>query len=212
MKKFFTLFTLALMSLLTVKAQSSLQFVDAEGNVLADGATITMNTAEANPMSWGDGDEMMVALHGISIKNTSASAQSVYMNATVKEMSSGVFQCCFGTQCKTTVDISPVIPIEKVTVKAGESKLIENTEWIIADKAYGTCLIEFQLGVNGVVNGPKLLVNFVYADPAASLNATSAGKQVVARYSIVGKQVSSAIPGITLVRYADGSVRKVLTK
>lgn len=195
MKKF--LLTLGvLFASLTASAQ--LVFVDAEGKELADGATVTMDKT-----SYNDFDEFQVGLEGISIKNTTDKGTKFNMDFNVAEISYGSFACCFGGKCQNTSQTG-VLSLTDCVIKANTTSLIEFTEWAIAEGKYGTCKVTISLST-----GRSLNVNFVYADPAPVQGITE-GKKVAGYYDATGKPQSKLRKGLNLVRYTDGTVKKVI--
>jgi len=198
MKKF--LLTLGVMlSSLTMSAQ--LVFVDANGKELANNATITMNKAEMN--EW---DEFQVALEGISIKNTSSSAQTFNMDVEVKDLANGSFACCFGETCKNAMKAT-TISLKDLSIKGSTTVAITNTEWVIdAEGQYGTTKVAFKLSTGNTLN-----VNFVYADPA-SIYAASEGKKIAGIFDMTGKSIKAMQKGINIVRFTDGTVKKHIVK
>lgn len=196
MKKILT-FLIALSAILSASAQSGLRFVDANGTPIADGTTLTMSEAEED--FFGD---INVLLKGIWVQNTTSSDISASLTADVKSIPSGTFACCLGSQCKEIAKTG-TLTIDNVTIKANDKSEIVNTEWKPTPAQYGTCEVTLQLGT-----ADKITVNFVYADPSA-ITSLSSSKKVVAYYTLDGKQISSPLKGITLVRYNDGSIKKI---
>lgn len=186
----------ALLASITSSAQ--LIFVDAEDNELADGATITMSRT-----SYNDFEEFQVALEGISIKNTSEKGTKFNMNFNVTQITYGNFSCCFGGKCQNTSKTG-VLSLTDCVSKANTVTPIEFTEWLITEGQYGTCKVTITLST-----GRSLNVIFSYADPAAVQNI-SAHKKVAHYYDITGKPQPRLQKGINLVRYTDGTVKKVI--
>lgn len=182
--------------LCSLNITAQLIFVDAEGKELANGATITMDKAEMN-----DFDELEVLLEGVSIKNTSSSAQTFTMDAVVSALPSGSLNCCFGTTCRNATE-PKTINLTGLKIAANTTTKIINTEWITEEGKYGTCKVQFKLSTGNTLN-----VEFVYADPS-NVSGVAASQKIKAIYDMTGKQVKSLQRGINLVRYADGSVKK----
>ena len=93
------------------------------------------------------------------------------------------------------------------------------TEWYAFE--YGKCIVEMQMEIGEIVGfgtftfleyGPKITVEFNNPDPAGISEA--AGKTVtpVERYTLDGRTATATQKGIQVVRYSDGSVRKVAVK
>jgi len=196
MKKILSLL-IALSAILSASAQSGLRFVDANGTPIADGTTLTMSEAEEDFF-----DDINVLLKGIWVQNTTSSDIFATLTAEVKSIPSGSFSCCLGSQCKEIAKTG-TLTIDNVTIKANDKSEIVNTEWKPTPSQYGTCEVTLQLGT-----ADKITVNFVYADTSA-ITSLSSSKKVVAYYTLDGKQISSPLKGITLVRYNDGSIKKI---
>ena len=88
--------------------------------------------------------------------------------------------------------------------KANTVTPIEFTEWLITEGQYGTCKVTITLST-----GRSLHVVFNYADPSA-VEKISTNKKVAGYYDITGKPQTKLQKGINLVRYADGSVKKII--
>ncbi len=186
----------ALLASITSSAQ--LVFVDAEDNELADGATITMSET-----SYNDFEELQVGLEGISIKNTSEKGTKFNMDFNVTQITYGNFSCCFGGKCQNTSKTG-VLSLTDCVSKANTVTPIEFTEWLITEGQYGTCKVTITLST-----GRSLHVVFNYADPSA-VEKISTNKKVAGYYEITGKPQTKLQKGINLVRYADGSVKKII--
>ena len=93
------------------------------------------------------------------------------------------------------------------------------TEWYAFE--YGKCIVEMQMEVGEIggfgtftflEDGPKITVEFNNPDPAGI--SETAGKTVtpVERYTLDGRTATATQKGIQIVRFSDGSVRKVAVK
>lgn len=60
----------------------------------------------------------------------------------------------------------------------------------------------------GIWSGMQL----VWRDPASVGSITDNDVQEVARYSIYGTEIKTAVPGINIIKYSDGSIRKVVER
>lgn len=79
------------------------------------------------------------------------------------------------------------------------------------DKVY---VIAIVYDANGVANAAKAKVT-AYVDPTgiSTVNASSASDNtVVARYNAAGQRISSAQPGLNIVKYANGKTAKIIVK
>ena len=195
MKKF--LLTLGVL-FASITASAQLVFVDAEGKELADGATVTMNKTVTN--DWG---EPQINLEGISIKNPTATGMKFDMEATVTQLPSGNFQCCFGSLCQL-ISKPGTLKLEGCVAKKESVQEITFTEWVPAEGKYGTCKVTISLSTGRTLN-----VNFVYADPSP-VQGITLGKKIAGYFDATGKPQDKLQKGLNLVRYTDGTVRKVI--
>lgn len=231
MKKVFTL-CMALLALSSMPAMAqdnneeidnTFQFYHAEINgndttwtQLHDGDTYTTNNVGES--DWGD----LQVLSGLYVRNTSNADATAQVHMTIQSIPSGGIQFCMLGQCATYTTVGDD-NAKGGTIPAGynDDMLLE---WSGVE-SYGTATITLQanpavgrqVGFNtryfdtGV--GPKITVNFVYADPTGikSVNADSknAGK-VAAIYNLRGEQLSQMQQGVNIVRYADGTTKKII--
>lgn len=196
MKKF--LLTLGVI-FASLTASAQLVFVDAEGKELADGATVTMDKGHLN-----DFDEYQINLEGISIKNTTDKGMRFDMTFHVTEIPSGGFNCCFGGTCLAPVNKPSELLLEQMVSKANAVDEILNTEWVTAPGKYGTCKVTISLSTGRTLN-----VHFVYADPSP-VQGVTLGKKIAGCFDATGKPLDKLQKGLNLVRYTDGTVRKMI--
>lgn len=217
MKKIFTLTLSLFVAAVATFAQEeeideTFQFVDSEGNVVADGSTLTITEYETHPFL---GTIQMPT--GLNVKNTTDEEAICGVEYVVDEISNGDFQICFPTNC-ITQKAPGTYETPSGSLAADEVKDLLS-EWLPKD--YGTATVSYRLMVYGsglpgkpaVFNGygPTVTVNFVYSDPAGVDGVTAAGDvKETARYSLDGRRLSQPEKGINLVKTSDGKVRKVL--
>ena len=99
MRKFFTLllFGLALLAW-PVQAQDideSYMFMDDEGNILANGATVVRNTVE----TYDEGTEVIYS--GIYVINLTGSTDLLSVHYVIEKIDNGSYQICFPMTCNT---------------------------------------------------------------------------------------------------------------
>lgn len=211
MKKVFTLLSLWLAGMATTMAQGSYsyEFVDKDGNVVSDGATLVRSDAEEDVFG---GVEIA---SGLYVKNVGASANySVRIHTTITQIDNGNLQVCFPMNC-----FNYAAPGD---YKSGEGKMATDevkdiqSEWL--PEAYGECIVTYQaMALQPMGNiyiekgGPAVTLRYTYADPA---KLTTAKKQAadVEYYSILGRKTAQPQHGIFLVKSADGTVRKVISR
>ena len=173
MKKIFTLF-FALFALTTVWAaetDNAFQFTDLEGNPVADGSVITVNTLNEE-------GQMVVPL---MVKNVSGEAAAATLFETIDAMPNGTWRTCAFGNCMTLTETgySP-----KNIVDADYNASIQ-TEWIPEAGKYSTWEATLEVHVFNIETniqfgefidvvgseligkGPKVTVRFEYKDPNA---------------------------------------------
>ena len=172
MKKIFTLM-IALFALTTVWAEetdNTFQFTDLEGNPVADGSVITVNTLNEE-------GQMIVPL---KVKNLSGEKAAVSMFETIDAKPNGTWQTCAFGNCMqlNETDYSPK------SIVAGDYFDGIQTEWTPEAGKYATWEATLQIHVFNIVTttrfgvttesvgeeiigyGPKVTVRFEYNDPS----------------------------------------------
>ena len=237
MKKF--LLTVAMGLAMSVSAFAQVEFVDAEGNVIPDGSTVVRNTIE-KPISIAPGLEMCQIPSGISAKNTSNSAVSVKSQVDVTDLPFGSFSLCFPGSCWITIgnytgeypthqptgkSLSPDGPWVSptaVTLQAGGVSDMQ-TEWKLNSlgqttfdpaKDKGSFTATYSLIVD---NRPVTTIKVLYTtDPEATgvagVTVNNGDKKVVATYNAAGQKVAASHKGLAILKYSDGSTKKVVIK
>lgn len=206
---------------MNAQVDNTFRFVDNKtGNEIPDGGTYTAEAKLIDKFPTVPGLVVSLeALFDISVENTSAHDAYVSAIVTTESMSSGTLQFCFPKDCET---YAPVIETANGPIAAGASQEL-HSEWFPEEGKYGTAKFTIQLRLMAlnpllgtcsfVANGPKITVDCTYDDPAGISDATMTDtKTETSRYSLDGRKLTSPARGINIVRMADGTVRKVLTK
>ena len=212
MKKLFTL-TLSLLFALTAAAQatdSSVQFSDKDGNIIADGTTLTLNQFEEDFF----GNIQMPS--GLYVKNTTDNSVRITADYTISSLSSGTFQICFPQNC-VVQDRIGTYASEQGDLSAGELRDMR-TEWL--PTAVGTCTVSMKIVTykqNAITkvwvkkgDGPSVLLNFAYDPASISGVATDKSVSSVLYYTLDGRRILSPKNGVYVVKtkYADGSEKQ----
>lgn len=236
MKKLFTLCAAVVMGCMAASAQidNTFQFVDKDGNVVADGTTwhayekhdsIVDNPISGQPMDMGT-----MVLSGLYVKNTSSETANCSVDFQVTQIDGGTFQICFPTTCLgQNAVMNKVMSTGSGEMAGGESRDML-TEWVVrgmggTTETTGTCTATIQLKVMNPLEegqfvntfkayGPKITVVFHNdgtIDGIAGVEA-GAGKEPVAYYSLDGRRLGVAQKGLNIVKYADGTTAKVVVK
>ncbi len=230
MKKIFLL-CIAFLGTMASFAQSdtdyarAFSFVNEDGTEVASGSEVTRTTVTDDPLEIYPG----MIESGLYVKPNYDGDEvlGVALRVKLSHIDSGVFQYCFPQSCQTTTT-----PVENTT-SAGSmsSDYADNslqTEWYLNNLTdYGQATAELTLLVNVQeeylnskgqtrkrwaykADGPTVTLNLVNRDPTAINGVTDeTSRKAVARYAIGGQQLSSACKGINIVKYSDGSVKKV---
>lgn len=195
---------------------TTLQVVDKNGNVVADGATLELSETEVV------NDAIQIPT-GLSIKNTTETDQAVGFDINLSKMDNGTFECCFPGYCS---DASKGGEFKKI-LEAGETSEIL-TEW--KPEKYGKCTATLQFKVYSIVEkelfgikipepgefkayAQKITVNFEYKDPAGINDLSSDNNaKVVSRYNANGTRVSSNFKGLAIEKLSNGKTIKRIIK
>ena len=212
MKKFYT-FILGLMTTMMSFAQTdeAFAFVNANGEVIANGSTITVKNYEINDY----GDILMPS--GLSVKNVSDLGPEVSqssMKVKISQMSNGALQHCFPSECVVYKEVGEYQG-EKALLKAGSTKLV-SSEWLPV--AYGTCTVIYTLQrysydkdkktYTFIADGPSVTVNYIYDEESVvAINEISTDVQKYKAVNLQGLPVTSQYKGIVII---DG--KKVFVK
>lgn len=222
MRKIFTLLTVLCALNATAWAQddeldTSVIFVDRDGNEVPDGTVLTITTLNSE-------GQMVVPL---VTKNVSGEKVAVSMYEVIDDKPNGGWQTCAFGNCMA---LNASGYSAKSIVAADYSGDIQ-TEWEPEAGAYASWTATLQVHLFNVVKkeqwgqiveqpgnniigyGPKVTVNFIYADPAA-INApsTQVSGQAEAYYSLSGSRRSTPQHGISIVRLANGKMIKKIVR
>lgn len=227
MKKIMTL-CLTMLSCLAMSAQDidkTFEFCDKDGNIIADGSTVTYDEVEEDP------DFGSITVHAdLYIKNVTDEGSYAAIECVGTNMPNGNFKICFPTLCIQTGETSFVIntdgggkPDGKAITKEDGPISLE-TAWL--PEQYGSLDVTYQINrceyqkvqnpilgeqeqLVPVATGNKITVKFVYKDPAGIKGVKDIeAKKEVARYNIGGQKIKNAQNGISIVKYSDGTTIK----
>ena len=206
MKKFFTLLFCSLWMTATVSAQGNdtgYAFADKEGNVFTED-TLTCTTFEDD--GWGT----IMIPSNLYIKNVNADANtSVAIQANITKIDNGDVQLCFPVNCASYSSPGVMQKTGSATIAQGEVKSLQ-TEWKPAEQ--GECTVVYTVIV---YNGPfekgsfAITVNYQY-NTTGIANARIANASSKSAYDLAGRRLSQGKRGLSIVRMADGTIRKVV--
>mgnify|MGYP004477364321 FL=1 len=199
------------------------QFVDKDGNVVADGSEITVYEPETVNGS-------VQINSGLFVKNTTGKDQAVGLDLNITSMDNGQFSCCFPSNCKDIFSAGNFVDVNTpglFLIEEGEQQTLMS-EWKPA--AYGKCQAVFQLKVYNVVEqdiegikipdvgdfkayGPKVTINFMYLDPTGVNGVVdNSNAKVVNRYNAAGMRINSAVRGLNIETLSNGKTIKRIVK
>lgn len=215
MRRFFTLFfSFIALAATAQEVDQTFQFVDAQGNAVADGTVITIYGIDA------DG-KMMVPL---SVKNMAGEKAAVSMYETIDGKPSGTWQTCAFGNCMM---LNETGYSSKSVVAADYDGEIE-TEWIPEEGKYASWTATLQIQIFNIVTktafgrttetvgtdvigyGPKVTVNFVYNAESAHIGSAQTDVTPVEYYNLRGQRISSPQKGLCVVRLSNGKTLKQL--
>lgn len=211
MKKLFTFALFLFMGVMSAWSQTddTFYFVDKNGNIVPDGTELTITEVEEDVF----GGVMMPT--GLYIKSNKSGTLYGSMSYNVIEISNGAFQVCFPENCTLAEMVGEYeTPAGAVTTEDIMAEWIPDT--------YGTAKVTLQpktYKYNSVTkkmtfvgDGPKITINFIYADPAGITNAGAEGKKEIGRYTLDGRKLEQPKNGINIIKTNDGRTHKVLVK
>lgn len=215
MKKLFTLVA-GLAAALAMQAQSDfpLQFADKDGNIIADGTTLTLT--ETITDDFGD-VQLPTHLYVKNITDGDIQGGGTY---TITSIGSGTFQTCFPQNCAQQTRPG-TYTTESGNLAAGQLKYMQ-TEWLPTKE--GTAAVTYQLLTfkKNVItqkwtkdkSGPTVTLQFNYgtSSAVASLPSSQPDGQV-SYYDLQGRQVFQPRHGVfvkkTLLSDGTQQVQKV---
>ena len=208
MKKLFTL-SLFLLTSAWAMAQDSntFQFVDKDGNVVADGTTVdAKNLAEdvflGNYISTG-----------LSVKNVSAETAAIRMAYQIELIDNGDFQICFPMNCIRKMEPG-TYNTESGSMNAGEIRDMQ-CEWFPTD--FGTCKVKLSIEVLSALglktaDGPTITVIFTNTDPSGIIGIHESPATTQQCFSVDGRKKDGIQKGLNIIRMTDGTTIKLFNK
>ncbi|MGX8695171.1 MAG: hypothetical protein ACSW8D_02195 [Prevotella sp.] len=196
MKNILSTFLLLLAAVsVSAQAEQTFQFIDKNGSVIADGATITVS--ELTP------DEFMgdFVNSGLFVKNISSASTLVRVVYEITTIDNGSLQICFPNLCNSQM-FKGTYETQSAPIAEGETRDFQ-TEWF--PTAYGRCQVTFsleemaQIGIFPnysyikIADGPKVTVVFDYPDPAGIASATQHGGRIGnAVFDLQGRRLTAS--------------------
>lgn len=224
MKKSLLLFVAAMLVGGAANAQidNTLQFVDASGNVIEDGATVN------GEVEYSDYGGYYQVSTGLFVKNNSSETVGVSVAGEITRMDNGRVDCCFPSTCTSLYSVGAFEAASGIKEASAEPYPF-STEWIPASETfYGQCTATFTLMLREVVDngffetagkviaqGPSVTVNFVFDEESAGIAGveTVENNEPVGYYTLDGQKLSAPRKGaVNIVKYANGKTAKIFVK
>lgn len=208
MKKLFTLSLFLLTSAWTMAQDSNtFQFVDKEGNVVADGTTINRSELVDDPFG-----EYYIST-GLYVKNTTGDKVNMRVAYQIETMDNGEFQICFPVNC-VRKSVTGSYTTTSGSLDAGTVSNLQ-CEWFPV--AYGSCRARLTIEVlnalgSKTADGPTVTVAFNYADPSGIVGIHHASAVPQQYFSADGREENRPLRGLNIIRMTDGTVVKQFNK
>lgn len=227
MKKSLLLFVAAMFVGGAANAQidNTLQFVDANGNVIEDGATVNGEVEYIDMDALGGYYQVN---SGLYVKNNSSETVGVSVAGEITRMDNGRVDCCFPSDCRPLYSVGAFEAASGIKEASAEPYSF-STEWFPASNtSYGQCTATFTLMLREVVDngffetagdviaqGPSVTVNFVFDEESAGIAGieTVENNEPVGYYTLDGQKLSAPRKGaVNIVKYANGKTAKIVVK
>ena len=189
------------------------QFVNKNGNVISDGATI--NIFESEKDAFGD----LIFKTGLYIKVSTKEKVYVGIDYEIKSLPNGAFQICFPQNCVMR-EATGQYSTEKGSFGATDKKDIQ-AEWIPDEGSFGTCTVVFQANVyiyNTVTKkyvldkeGPKVTVNMNYTPKCAKPTIYYSNGKLSFKSDTEGAKFVSEITDSDIKKHYDNKVQLCVT-
>ena len=121
---------------------TTLQVVDKDGNVVADGATLEFSEIE------NMGSYIQIP-SGLSVKNTTGTDQGVGIDINLSRLDNGEFSCCFPINCGKVEATGEYKDYNTPGILEADVTTPILTEWI--PQTYGKCTATLQFKVYTIV-------------------------------------------------------------
>lgn len=150
MKKALLLIATAMTALaMSAQTYDYFEFVDKDGNAIADGTTLTLT--EVTPMEdYGTGEIINYMFANLSVRNKTAEEHSMRINMNITRIDNGSLQFCFPMACKY-YDAAGQVTTEGGTMAANETRDLQ-TEWI--PFAQGACDMTLKVEILNAIGNP----------------------------------------------------------
>ncbi|MBP5771083.1 MAG: hypothetical protein J6W75_06945 [Bacteroidaceae bacterium] len=208
MKKIITSITLFCASLFAFVAQAQDAVFQFQGQELEDGATINIAATEDPLFGWltCDTNPSWDADNGLFLVNKTSRKLSCDGTVTIQTntLKGSSIQWCMGQDCMQVKGTS----LSKSFDLPASSKIMAKFD--CEPNQEGEMLTKLEVKINGKTY--TVNIHFVYSEEA-NVGAANAQKPVALEfYTLDGRRIDKQPRGISLARFSDGKVRKVVLK
>jgi len=199
------------------EAQSNFVFVNAAGETLADGATLTFTTCDPDLYEY---EMIEISDDGLALKHVGSSNANCKLKYEITDILAGTdFSICCFEKCQPWNGDIPAYTLEAKNVKPGTvSPTMAHWSYygdggLAAVPAGSSCKVKLTVieTTSGEVAGPSLNVVFTYTG-SANLGSVANHDEIVSIYSITGQRSDTLVAGVNIVRYKSGKCVKVLSR
>lgn len=206
MKKLFTLTLFLLTTACAMAQDNTFQFVDENGDVVANGTTLNCQTL-VEDVFLGN-----CIKTGLYVRNSTETTASIRMVYNIETIDNGTFQICFPENCISRNEAGEYTTT-KGSINAGVKRDLQ-CEWF--PDAYGTCKARLAIEVlnaigNKLADGPAVNIVFNYANPA-HIDSQKGNVAVTDSYNLQGQHVAEPRQGISITRLSNGKTIKHINK
>lgn len=216
MKKLFTFCLSLVFGGLAFTAQAQVddvfQFCYEDGTIVPDGSTVVCDdVSDYDPINGA-----YPIYSGLYIKNAGGTPGALSIKTNIRSISGGALQFCFPTNCDMLTEVG-----ERETARGGGPVSLNHnlqTEFFSYDGVNGYCEVTYQVFRHTAMTGgetfPGSTITVIYTTIPTSIDGVEAAgsNEEVARYTLDGRKLSAPQKGVNIVKYADGSTKKVVVE
>ena len=223
MKKLFT-FCLSLIFggvAFTAQAQTNdpaewYKFVDKDGAVIQDGAELTFSEVEFIPTAMGDGITSHASVKFMPEERHDSNVSVRYTIQSISGAQVYGFQCCFGGSC-TAQNQTGTWETQQTMGYVGWSSLLQDEFLLLDATAPAEAVVELQILCYSdagelLAEGDKVTMRYTTTTTGIDGVEAAGSNEEVARYTLDGRKLSAPQKGVNIVKYADGSTKKVVVE
>lgn len=201
MKKHLLSLAIAILGTIALQAQTSLVAFTYNGNLLSDGTKLTFNDVEED--IFGDKQVKLP----IKVKNLTSEELSVVLSVEIISIDNGALQVCFPKNC---VQYKKIGNYSDSGTMESDAESDIRTEWLCGND-YGEVHAKFTINVQGNSDAEASTIDVTLTNKGLTpVQLPMSNNREVARYSLSGTLQQGECTGLTIIKYEDGTTRKVL--